>query len=406
MKAFTLALAFVLASVAAIGASGVEQGAGAQMPDAKQMSGMPLPSPDVPVGTLTVRVVLGSMDKPIAGMTVEITGEKTARAETGEDGRATFTGIQPGTVIKAIAVVGSERLESQGIKMPLNGGMRVALVATDPELEKKAEEDRKLAAGPAQKGTVVLGAESRFVSEIGDGGLNVFNIFQILNTARVPVDPGAALVFPLPEGAEHAEMMEGSTPLAAVKDANRVEVKGPFPPGASLVQYAYTLPYSGPDITVRQTIPAQMAQLTVIAQKVGNMHLTSPQMTEHGDREAEGQTYILGQGPALAAGATAEFAFTGLPHSATWPRDLALTLVVLVLAAGAFFSLKGAPGATPAAERKRLEARREKLFADLTALEASYRAARVDPDTYTARRQHLIASLERVYAALDEEAAA
>ena len=241
--------------------------------------------------------------------------------------------------------------------------------------------------------------------EIGDEGLNVFNLFQILNTARVPIDTGGPIVFELPGAAEQAAMLEGSSKLATAA-GNRIEVKGPFPPGTTMVQFAYTLPYSGGSVTVRQVMPAQLAQVTVIAQKIGATHLSSPQITQHGEREANGQTYILGQGPAVAAGGAVEFAFTGLPHTSTWPRNLALSLVVLILVAGAFYSMARLPQAAGGTERKRLEARREKLFAELTALEESHRAGRIDPAHYAGRRQQLIASLERVYAALDEEAAA
>lgn len=396
-------LLFLVAVSAMPATAQVIPGSGAQMPDAKAMSGVPLPTSDLPPGTVTVRVVQGSMDKPIAGITVEITGG--ARRETGENGRAEFSGLQPGSTIKVFAIVGAERLESQEIKVPSNGGVRVALVATDPELEKRAAEDRRLAEGPAQKGAVVLGGDSRFVFEVGDSALNVFNLFQIVNTARVPIDPGGPVVFDLPANAEHAAMMEGSSTLATAA-GKRVEVKGPFPPGTTLVQFAYELPYSSQSLSVRQVMPAQLTQLTVIAQKVGNMHLTSPQMTQHGDREANGQTYVLGQGPAVAAGGAVEFSFTGLPYAPTWPRNLALFLAVTILAAGVWYSVTGAPSTSDSRERRRLEARREKLFGELTALEESHRAGRLDSTHYSARRQELISSLERVYAGLDEEAAA
>ena len=396
-------LGLVLTALGVSVAAQVIPGAGAQMPDAKAMSGVPLPTADLPAGTVTVRVVQGSMDKPIAGITVEITGG--VRRETGETGRAEFSGLQPGSTIKAFAIVGTERLESHDIKVPSNGGVRVALVATDPELEKRAAEDRKLAEGPAQKGTVVLGGDSRFVFEVGDSALNVFNLFQIVNTARVPIDPGGSIVFDLPANAEHAAMMEGSSSLATAS-GTRVEVKGPFPPGTTLVQFAYELPYSSNSLSVRQVMPAQLTQLTVIAQKVGNMHLTSPQMTQHGDRESNGQTYVLGQGPAVAAGSPVEFSFTGLPYAPMWPRNLALVLAVGILAAGVWYSVTGAPKVDDSPERRRLETRREKLLGELASLEESHRAGRLDATHYTGRRQELISSLERVYAALDEDAAA
>ena len=377
--------------------------AGAQMPDARAMSGVPLPTPQLPPGTITVRVVQGAVDKPIAGITVEITGG--VRKETGENGRVEFSGLKPGSAVKAFATVGSERLETQEIQIPASGGVRVMLVATDPELEKRAAEDRKLAQGPAQRGTVVIGGDSRFVFEIGDGGLNVFNLFQIVNTARVPIDTGGPVVFELPPDAEHAAMMEGSSDKAAAA-GTRILVQGPFAPGTTMVQFAYTVPLTGDRATVRQVMPAQLTRLTVIAQKVGNLHLASPQMTQHGEREANGQTYVLGQGPAVAAGSPVEFNFSGLPYAPTWPRNVAVGLAVVILLAGAFYTVGGRAAPNASAERQRLEARREKLFAELTVLEESHRAGRIDPVHYSNRRQELIASLERVYAALDEEAAA
>src|SRR3954451_22396582 len=66
-------------------------GTGAQMPDARQMSGVPLPVGDVPVGTVTVRVVRGAMTNPLKGETVTLTGVASPQTATTDDsGRATF----------------------------------------------------------------------------------------------------------------------------------------------------------------------------------------------------------------------------------------------------------------------------------------------------------------------------
>jgi hypothetical protein len=381
------------------------QGSGIQMPDPKQMSGVPLPTGDLPVGTITVRVIRGSLTIPILNQVVQITGGATASSTTNESGRAEFSGLTPGTRIKAFTEVDGERVESQEIQIPAAGGVRVMLVATDPEAAKRAEEDRRLAQTPAQPGMVVLGDQSRFVFEVGDEGLNVFNILQVINTARVPIQPDAPVRFQLPDGAERAALLEGSTPLASVA-GKHVEVKGPFPPGMTLLQFAYTMPYSGGTLTVRQAIPAQLAQLTVVAQKVGDMRLTSAQIAQQREMPSEGQLYILGQGPAIPLGGAVEFAFSGLPHRSTWPRNVALSLVVLILIAGAITSTRGRGTSTPEAARRTLEDRRERLFDELVQLEQSHRAGRLAPGTYSSRRQQLVNSLERIYAALDDEAAA
>jgi hypothetical protein len=394
-----LALTLVFVSLAAGAAA---QQAGPQMPDPRQMSGVPLPTGELPVGTITVRLIRGSLSNPLRGQRVEIIGDLQASSTTNESGRAEFPNLRPGATIKATAVIDGEKLESQQIQVPSAGGIRVMLVATDPEAEKRAEQDRQLARGPSQRGTVVLGDQSRFVFEFGDDGLNVFNIVQILNTARVPVEPVTPLSFELPPGAEQAALLEGSSPLAAVA-GGQVDVRGPFPPGMTLVQFAYTMPH-GDELTIRQVVPAQLAQLTVVAQKVGEMQLVSSQLAQQREMNSEGRTYILGRGPAIAAGGAVEFRFTGLPHAATWPRNVALALAVLILGGGAWISVRGrySPGQPP--DRRRLHERRDSLFDELTALEEGHRAGRVDPTTYTSRRQQLIASLERIYAALDEDA--
>ena len=72
--------------------------AAAQMPDARQMSGIPMPTSDVPAGSVSVRLVRGELTNNIVGHPVELHGG--ARAETvktDQDGRAMFAGLQPGT---------------------------------------------------------------------------------------------------------------------------------------------------------------------------------------------------------------------------------------------------------------------------------------------------------------------
>ena len=378
--------------------------AGTQMPDARQMSGVPLPVGDLAPGTVTVRVVRGSMANVIEGHPVElIGGPAPLRGTTNATGRAEFQGLRVGTRVRALTTVDGERLESQEFMVPQNGGIRVALVATDPEAASREAQDRTLAQAPAQPGLVVLGDQSRFVFEIGDDGLNVFCIMQIVNTARTPVQTPAPLVFPLPEGFANGAVLQGSSPQAAF-EGRQVTVTGPFAPGTTLVQFAYALPLSGGDLTIRQVLPAPLSRLTVMAQKVGETHLTSPQFAQHREMQAEGQTFIAAQGPGLAAGEAVVFNFTGLPHASVWPRNVAVAAAVLILLAGAWSSTPrtSAPGKD---RRSRLEAKRDRLFTELTELEDRHRRHAIDPDHYAAHRRDLVAALERVYAELDEEAA-
>jgi hypothetical protein len=376
-------------------------GQGAQMPDPKQMSGMPLPVPDVPVGTVTARVIRGALTNPLKDQTVELTGAGAAKtAKTDESGRATFTGLTPGTRVKMTVVVDGERVESQEFDVPTAGGIRVMLVATDAAIEKKAAEDRKLAEGPAVSGVVVIGGESRFVIEIADDALNVFNLLQIVNSAKRPVQTDGPLVFELPKGAVGAGMMEGSTPKA-VAAGNRVTVTGPFAPGTTPVQFAYSIPLGVESVTLAQKLPAQLTQVSVVAQKLGGTQLSSPQLSERREMAADGQTYIVGNGGAVKAGDTLTLTLAGLPHHAGWPTNLALALSAVILVAGVWGAVRGSSNPRHRARRSQLQARREKLFSELAALEGQRRGGSVGASAYASRRADLVSSLEGVYAELE-----
>jgi hypothetical protein len=389
----------------AVGAQAPFAGQGAQMPDPKAMSGMPLPVPDVPVGTVTARVIRGALTNPMPGQTVELTGAGDPKtAQTDGAGRATFSGLAPGTRVKAAVVVGGERVESQEFDVPAAGGIRLMLVATDAAIEKKAAEDRALAQTPAVPGVVVLGEQSRFVLEVADDTINVFNILQIVNTAKRPVQTDRPLVFELPAGAGGAGMLEGSA-KNGVAAGHRVTVTGPFAPGNTTIQFAYSVPLGSETITLAQTMPVQMTQVSVIAQKIGGMQLSSPQVQERREMSADGQTYIVGQGGAVRAGDTVTLTLSGLPHRPDWPKNVALLLAGIILAAGGWGATRRGTTNGESARRTRLQARRDKLFSELAALEAQRLKGTADAGAYAVRREQLVTALEDLYAGLDREVA-
>jgi hypothetical protein len=410
-KAFVIFVTFVAFVMCpwAVAAQGAPfAGQGAQMPDPKQISGVPLPVADVPAGTVTVRVIRGQLTNILPGQTVELTGAgapgtaKTARTDAA--GRATFSELPPGSRVKASVIVDGERIESQEFTVPAGGGTRLMLVATDAATEERAAADRQLAQGPAVQGLVVLGEQSRFVLEIGDDALNVFNILQIVNTAKRPVQTGGPIVFQLPRDAVGAGMLEGSTPNA-VAAGGKVTVNGPFAPGNTVVQFAYSIPLGSEEITVAQKMPAQLLQLAVVAQKVGGMEMTSPQITGRREMSADGQTFIVGQGGAVRAGDSVSFTLTGLPHHPSWPKHLALTLAAAILAAGAWTATRGRAAPDEDARRRQLHGDRDRLFSALAALEVERRTGTVDARAYASRREQIVTALEDLYAGLEHEVA-
>jgi hypothetical protein len=383
----------------------------ARQMDPKQVAGIPLPVADVPLGTVVVRVIKGALSNNIADQAVELRaagsaaseqGGGTRTAKTDASGRAQFSGLQPGSRVVALANVGGESLQSQEMTVPSMGGLRVLLVASDSSATSSASGDRPAAAGPAVAGSVVLGEQSRFVVEFGDGSLSVFNVLQIVNSSGAAVQPARPIVFDLPQQATGLTILQDSAPATINKGS--VTVQGPFPPGSTLVQFAYSMPYSGADLTIEQSMPIPLNRVIVLAQKMGETRLQSPNLAEQREMAAEGQNYIVGQGPAVAAGGPVTLNFSGLPHHAQWPRFVAIGLALVILAAGAWASFKRTPAVVDKA-RTRLETKRDQLFAELTSIEEQHRDGRLDPQRYASKRQELVAALERVYEEIERRAA-
>ena len=145
-----------------------------------------------------------------------------------------------------------------------------------------------------------------------------------------------------------------------------------------------------------------------MAQKVGALQLESPQMAEHRDMPLQDQTFIVGKGPALKAGDTISLTFSGLPHAPIWPRNVALALALVILAGGRVgqpADRRAGRGVRGAAAASRGQTR-SAVHASSRRSRSSTPSSTIDPERYAARRRELMSALERVYAEMDEEAAA
>lgn len=375
----------------------------AQMPDVSQMSGVPLPSGELPNGTVSIRVVRGGLGNDVVGLDVELHGAgQVWKAVTDGEGRAQFTQAAPGTRVHAVAQVDGQRLESQEFPVPATGGMRVILVGPLAGAAGAAA-PRAVPPGtpppPPVPGTVVLGGQSRLVVEMADEAVDVYCLFEVANAGPAPVSVDAPLVFEVPDGAVGLTMLEGSSPQASAA-GRAVTVKGPFNPGLTQVQFAYQLPHSTSSITLSQTLPVALSLTSVVVHKVGQVTLSSPQLASSREVPLEGKTYIMASGPGVAAGQSVTFTLDGLPHRSRLPRYTALALAVAVVGWGIWLAM-GVPESA-AADRGKLEGRREHLLNELVRLEEQRQAGKGDGSRYAARRSDLVQQLERVYADLDD----
>jgi hypothetical protein len=372
------------------------------MPDPSLIHGRAIPAPELATGTVTVRVVRENIGNNISGQRVELTvGGQARNATTDAEGRAEFTGLTAGAAARAKATVDGEEMTSQPFEVPASGGLRVILVAgLKAVADRRAKEEAENLAASPVKGSVVLGQNSRVVMQFENDGLQVFYILEILNNARARVDIGGPLILDLPTGAGGAATLEGSSPAATVS-GDRVTVVGPFAPGATNVQVAFRLNLNSSDITIEQTWPAALQQVTVGIEKLTGLSMTSPQFADTREVTSEnGTPFIIANGPSLPAGGTLTIQLANLPSQSVVPRYVTLALAGLILAAGAWLSLSS--GAKRQDTRKVLEHRRDTLLGELAALEQRHRKGGAADPKYAARRERILGELERIYGELDE----
>ena len=369
------------------------------MPDPSAIAGTPLPAPELADRVVTVRVVRERMGNNVAGQDVTLTiGQDKRTIKTDAQGRAQFDGLTAGVTVQATSVVDGETLTSQQFAVPAQGGVRVALIA-GIAAAKAAEKTAAEAAAklPARPGVVEIGPESRIIIEYQDDNLTLFYLLEIINNARTPIDIGGPLLIKLPTGAAGASMMQGSSQHASAK-GDMVTITGPFAPGKTVAQVGFSLPQAGDSISIQQKWPAALSQVFVGVEKIGNMQVSSPQLTDTREMNSDGQAFIMGTGGRLNAGDTLVVNLSGLPAHSKTPRTAALIAVVVIFVIGAWFAIS--PGKAHAAQDAKLHAHREKLLSDIVALERKRRQKPL-PESDEARLQRLNTELERVIAELD-----
>lgn len=370
-------------------------------PDPRQMSGIPLPDPSLPPGTVSVRVIRGQMTNNVPDQPVELRiGGEVEVVATDAAGRAVFTALTPGESAVAATDLDGVRLESQPFAVPASGGTRLLLVGSSG-----GEADP---AAAVEAGDVTFGPDSRLAVELGEESLTVFYYLDVLNGGAAPVDPGEPIRLTLPAGAQGATALGESAPGTRVEGAI-VSLPGPFRPGFTPLRVAFVLPYSGDRVAIAQPLPVDLEVLLLVVEKRGEMNVASDQISRRADMGPDtiggDTTYIFGAGPRVAARTPVAFEISGLPHHSRTPATLALTLVAAMLLAGVWGAVGTSGDEAGRERRRRLEARKDKLYRDLVTLERQRGAGRVGATRHASRRATLVAALEGVYRELDADLA-
>ena len=369
-------------------------GGAAGMPDARAMSGIPRPDGSTKAGTVSVRLVRGQLTNLVAGHPVEFIVNGTSQTvKTDASGRAVLSGVAAGATVHVLATVDGERLDSQDFQAPPDAGVLLLLVAA-------GKQGASETAARAVAGTVTIGGQSRIVTQFEEEVLEVYYLFDIVNPSSEMVKT-SPLVFELPASAQNATVLEGSARNAVAK-GRIITAAGPFAPGVTTVEIAYSLP-PGEGASIRQPLPASLAQVAVMVEKIGAMVVSSPQLTNLREDSDGGKQFMVGTGPALAAGSVLSIDISGLPHRASWPRYAALALGIVVLVGGAWGASRTGGRSAAALARAELELRREAAFTELLRLERRRTPGQPEDERTGARRAELTAELERIYGELDAE---
>ncbi|MDP6582073.1 MAG: hypothetical protein QF681_15570 [Vicinamibacterales bacterium] len=366
--------------------------------DPSQMSGIPRPDPNLPDGVITVRVLRGSFANNVVEHPVELrAGDMVSTVDTDAEGRATFSSPRAGSQVQVATSLDGERLESDLFQAPDRGGVAVMLVGVVPGGDPSA-------APVARPGRVTFGQDSRILIELGEENIEVYYLLDVLNVADAPVEPETPFEFRLPSGAQAGTVLQGSTPRTII-DGPEVSVSGAFAPGLTPVRVAYILPYSSGSLVLSQTFSADFDQLLVFVEKWGAMDVASRLIDRRGEMPADasgGSPLLRAEGARVAAGLPVELELSGLPHHSGWPRTVALSLSSLIVALG-LWGASGTGGSDTETQRiEVLQARREKLFADLVKTERQHRQGKMGATRYGTRRAELFSQLERVLRDLDE----
>lgn len=370
--------------------------AGAQ-PDPRQMSGMPLPDQALPDGTISVRVIRGSLSNNVLDHPVELRqGDVVETALTDSEGRATFLTLNPGQRVQASTELDGEAIESQFFAVPGRGGIRVMLVGVDPENPPL----------PAKRGQVSFGGESFIQIELVEESVEVYYVFEVLNIEDSPVETETVVAFDLPSGSQGVTVLPGSSPRT-VTDGPRIELAGPFDPGITPLRIAFILPYSGDSLSLSQIFPVDMESVLFSIEDWPQLDFVSSQIERRMEVPSEvqgGVDYVIGAGPRLLAGTEFSVELVGLPHRSSVARSVALATAFLMLSFGAWVSLVGRNGVSEAEnQRQVLLTRRTHLFSELVKIEKQYQNSKIGSTKYSTRRSELFSSIEKIYRVLEQD---
>lgn len=385
--------------------------------------------PTLPDKTLEIRLAdeQGSPigDYPVALGLADTQGQmRVLRGKSDGNGVVRFPNLAVGRGTGYAAVIQWRglRLGTAPFAMPEHGGARGEIRAL---------------ARTADPHVIAIGQGGRIVFQLREDRLQVLEFLPLENTSDKMFDPGpGAFEIPLPREFVGAEAREGERKID-VRQGHGIAVHGPIVPRAAQggpgqdaarngdqeVVFGFELPFHGDSRELLQPMPNGMGAFTLIIEKLSGADITveGRGVGPREVRDLNGRPYWVMPVAAVSPGESLQLTLHGLPSTDSTGRNVAGGLALGLVAAAVAFarppkrSLRrkgGRPaGASIDAERARLIAARESLYADLVVIERERLATAAVESAATRsqpaeRRKQLVARLEQTYrdlATLDEE---
>jgi hypothetical protein len=358
------------------------------------VTGRAVPQDGLPAGTLEVALV-DQGGQPITGRLVqlgEVSSENSVKVEKATSdarGLVRFQGLPTGESTGYAAIIQHEnmRLGTEPFRMDPTRGMRAEIRAlgrtSDPSVLR-------------------FEARSKLILEVGEDSLQMMEQLIFKNLSQKLFDPGPeGLLVPLPDDHEGAREIEGTTPLD-IRAGQGVAVRAPIPPNTGAMFYTqirvgFVIPAGGaPSVSLKQKMPFGLEKPLFLIPGTANLTLSAPGLHSEPDQaDAQGNVVKLYSMGDVAPGGTLAVTVNGLPALNRSGRNIAAVICLLLIGGAIAFSPRSRKVVHAQNTAAQLTERRERLFAELVALEQVRKAKR--DGSVDLRRQELVTKLETVY---------
>ena len=227
-------------------------------------------------------------------------------------------------------------------------------------------------------------------------------------------DGSAALIFPLPQGAQNLQFESGSIGDRYVQTENGFGDLTMIQPGSQVYEilYAYSLTYDG-KITVPIEFPLPVSSL-IVAVPADGLQLETESLMDEGQRLIDDQTVQLYSGSSLAANTPLALSFSGNPGQASGGQTgvssglmFGLAVFALVMAAAGFWfwmnKKKKSPQPAPEETTGKKEQSQEELLDAILELDDLFEEGAISDEEYHLKRRELKLQLKKLKESLDEE---